>query len=36
VIVLLQNTIQRQEELCLNAAADYCLTNLINRLYLAG
>lgn len=34
VIVLLQNTIQRQEELSLNAAADYCLTNLINRLYL--
>ncbi len=34
VVVFIQNNVQKYEELSLNAAADYCLTNLINRLYL--
>ncbi len=33
VLVLLQNIVQRAEELTLNRAADYCLKNLINRVY---
>lgn len=33
VIVFLQNTIQTRDELILNRSADYCLGNLINRLY---
>lgn len=33
VLVFLQNVIQRREELTLNRAADYCLRNLINRVY---
>ncbi len=34
ILVLLQNLVQRREELTLNLAADYCLLNLINRIYL--
>ncbi|MDE2197687.1 MAG: MotA/TolQ/ExbB proton channel family protein [Rhodospirillales bacterium] len=34
VLVFIQNVVQRREELALNAAADYCLTNLINRIYI--
>lgn len=34
VVVFIQNNVQKYEELSLNAAADYVLTNLINRLYL--
>lgn len=33
VLVFLQNVVQRREELTLNRAADYCLRNLINRVY---
>lgn len=33
VLVFLQNVVQRREELTLNRAADYCLKNLINRVY---
>lgn len=33
ILVLMQNIIQRGEELTLNRAADYCLKNLINRIY---
>ena len=33
ILVLLQNVVQRGEELTLNQAADYCLKNLINRVY---
>lgn len=33
ILVFLQNVIQRREELTLNRAADYCLENLINRVY---
>lgn len=33
ILVFLQNIIQRREELTLNRAADYCLKNLINRVY---
>jgi biopolymer transport protein ExbB/TolQ len=33
VLVLLQNIVQRQEESALNRAAQYCLKNLINRVY---
>lgn len=33
VLVLLQNLIQRREETALNRAAQYCLRNLINRIY---
>ncbi len=36
VLVLLQNVVQRAEELTLNQAADYCLKNLINRVYTRG
>lgn len=34
ILVLLQNVIQRREELALNRAALYTLRNLINRVYL--
>lgn len=33
ILVLLQNVIQRHEETALNRAANYCLKNLINRIY---
>lgn len=33
ILVLLQNLIQRREETALNRAAQYCLRNLINRIY---
>lgn len=33
ILVFLQNIVQRREELTLNRAADYCLRNLINRVY---
>jgi len=33
VLVLMQNLIQRREETALNRAAQYCLRNLINRIY---
>jgi len=33
VLVLLQNVVQRREESTLNEAAQYCLRNLINRVY---
>jgi biopolymer transport protein ExbB/TolQ len=33
VLVFLQNVIQAREERALNAAGQYCLDNLINRLY---
>jgi biopolymer transport protein ExbB/TolQ len=36
VLVLLQNIIQRKEESALNRAAQYCLKNLINRVYTGG
>ncbi|HZP75594.1 MAG TPA: MotA/TolQ/ExbB proton channel family protein [Pseudolabrys sp.] len=35
VLVLLQNIIQSKEEHALNLAGQYCLDNLINRLYVA-
>jgi biopolymer transport protein ExbB/TolQ len=34
VLVLLQNVVQRREETALNRAAQYCLKNLINRVYV--
>lgn len=34
VLVFLQNIVQRREEATLNRAAQYCLKNLINRIYL--
>lgn len=34
ILVFLQNVVQRSEELTLNRAADYCLRNLINRVYV--
>jgi biopolymer transport protein ExbB/TolQ len=33
VLVLFQNIVQRKEETALNRAAQYCLKNLINRVY---
>lgn len=33
ILVLLQNLVQRREESTLNRAAQYCLKNLINRIY---
>ncbi len=33
VLVLIQHIVQAQEELALNRAGQYCLDNLINRLY---
>ena len=33
ILVLMQNLIQRREETALNRAAQYCLRNLINRIY---
>ena len=33
ILVLLQNIVQRREESALNRAANYCLKNLINRIY---
>lgn len=35
VLVLLQNVVQAKEEHALNLAGQYCLDNLINRLYVA-
>jgi biopolymer transport protein ExbB/TolQ len=34
VLVLAQNIVQRREETALNRAAQYCLKNLINRVYI--
>jgi hypothetical protein len=34
LLMFLLNVTQRREELALNSAADYCLTNLINRVYV--
>ncbi len=34
ILVFVQNVVQRHEELALNASADHCLTNLINRIHL--
>ncbi|HLH51517.1 MAG TPA: MotA/TolQ/ExbB proton channel family protein [Roseiarcus sp.] len=34
VIVFLQNIVQTRDEMTLNRAAEYCLSNLINRLYV--
>jgi biopolymer transport protein ExbB/TolQ len=36
VLVLFQNSVQKQEETSLNLAGNYCLKNLINRLYAGG
>ncbi|MDA7948923.1 MAG: MotA/TolQ/ExbB proton channel family protein [Hyphomicrobiaceae bacterium] len=36
IIVLLLNLTQKQEELAVNRAGEYCLKNLINRLYLSS
>lgn len=33
ILVLFQNVVQRKEESALNRAAQYCLQNLINRVY---
>ena len=33
ILVLIQNLVQGREERALNAAGQYCLDNLINRLY---
>ena len=33
ILVFLQNIIQGREETALNRAGQYCLDNLINRLY---
>lgn len=33
VLVFLMNTVQAHEERCVSSAGDYCLKNLINRLY---
>lgn len=35
LLVWLQNIVQRHEETALNRAANYCLRNLINRIYTA-
>jgi biopolymer transport protein ExbB/TolQ len=35
VLVLLQHIVQQREESALNLAGNYCLKNLINRLYVA-
>jgi len=35
ILVFLQNIVQRKEESTLNRAANYCLKNLINRIYAA-
>lgn len=34
LLVLIQNIVQRREESALNRAAQYCLRNLINRIYI--
>ena len=34
ILVFLQNVIQSKEEHALNSAGQYCLDNLINRLYV--
>jgi hypothetical protein len=34
LLVLLQNVVQRREETALNRGAQYCLKNLINRVYV--
>ena len=33
VLVFAQNVVQRQEELALNGSAEYCIANLIHRIY---
>jgi biopolymer transport protein ExbB/TolQ len=35
ILVFLQNRVQSKEEHALNLGAQYCLDNLINRLYVA-
>jgi len=35
VLVLIVHVVQKQEEMSLNRAGDYCLKNLINRMYIA-
>lgn len=34
LLVLLQNIIQKRDELAVNLAATYCIKNLVNRLYI--
>lgn len=34
IVVFVQTFVQKREELALNAAGNYCLKNLINRMYL--
>lgn len=34
ILVLILHTVQKQEEMSLNRAGDYCLKNLINRMYI--
>ena len=34
LLVLLQHIAQKKEEMALNQAGHYCLTNLINRIYI--
>ncbi|MEM6580554.1 MAG: MotA/TolQ/ExbB proton channel family protein [Pseudomonadota bacterium] len=36
ILVFLLHVVQKQEETALNLAGDYCLKNLINRLYSGG
>lgn len=36
LLVFVQNVVQRREELSLNAAADHCISNLINRIYFSA
>jgi biopolymer transport protein ExbB/TolQ len=36
ILVFVQNIVQRREELALNSAADYCMTNLVNRIHIPG
>ena len=34
ILVLMQHLVQKREEMALNQAGHYCLTNLINRIYI--
>ena len=34
MMAFVQHAVQEQEELALNAAGQYCLKNLINRVYV--
>jgi biopolymer transport protein ExbB/TolQ len=36
ILVFVQNMVQKEEEIALNDAAQYCLKNLINRIYIQG